>query len=31
LSVQRPLLITMMILTVVLVAVGGYEFLGLGE
>ena len=31
LSVQRPLLIIMMILTVVLVAVGGYEFLGLGE
>ena len=29
LSVQRPLLILMMILTVILVAAGGYEFLGL--
>ena len=31
LNVQRPLLIVMMILTAILVAVGGYEFLGLAE
>lgn len=31
LNVQRPLLIVMMLLTAILVAVGGYEFLGLAE
>jgi len=31
LNVQRPLLIAMMVLTAILVAVGGYEFLGLAE
>lgn len=31
LNVQRPLLIVMMILTLILVAVGGYEFLGLAH
>ena len=31
LSVQRPLLISMMILAVMFLAAGGYEFLGLGN
>jgi len=31
LNVQRPLLIVMMLLTAILVAVGGYELLGLAE
>lgn len=31
LSVQRPLLILMMILAAILLAAGGYEFLGLGR
>jgi len=31
LNVQRPLLIVMMVLTAILVAVGGYEFLGLAQ